>query len=73
MRESSNLERAVYTEIHILDCFDQKLKIWLQKDLFNKKKAKNELKKINKELKYLKSKIIGLEIRKNELTQIMKA
>lgn len=43
------------------------------KDLFNKKKAKNELKKINKELKYLKSKIIGLEIRKNELTQIMKA
>ena len=33
------------------------------KDLFNKKKAKNEL----------KSKIAGLEIRKNELTQIIKA
>lgn len=43
------------------------------KDLFNKKKAKNELKKINKELKELKSKIAGLEIRKNELNQIIKA
>jgi hypothetical protein len=31
------------------------------------------LKKINKELKELKSKIAGLEIRKNELTQIIKA
>ncbi len=43
------------------------------KDLFNKKKAMNELKKINKELKELKSKIAGLEIRKIELTQIIKA
>ena len=43
------------------------------KDLFLKKKAKIELKKINKELKELKSKIAGLEMRKNELTQIMKA
>ena len=43
------------------------------KDLFHKKKAKIELKKINKELKELKSKIAGLEMRKNELTQIMKA
>src|SRR5574337_522612 len=42
------------------------------KDLFHKKKAKNELKKINKELKELKSKIAGLEMRKNELTQIIK-
>ena len=43
------------------------------KDLFYKKQAKNELKIINKELKELKSKIAGLEMRKNELTQIMKA
>ena len=43
------------------------------KSFFRKKKAMNELKKINKELKELKSKIAGLEIRKNELTQIIKA
>mgnify|MGYP006356877759 FL=1 len=43
------------------------------KDLFHKKKAKNELKIINKELKELKSKIAGLEMRKKELTQIMEA
>lgn len=43
------------------------------KDLFRKKKAENELKKINKELKELKSKVAGLEIRKKELTQIIKA
>ncbi len=43
------------------------------KDLFHKKKARNELKKINKELKELKSKIAGLEMRKTELTHIIKA
>ena len=43
------------------------------KDLFYKKKAKNELKIINKELKELKSKIAGLEMRKKELTQIVEA
>ncbi|NCO54451.1 MAG: hypothetical protein COS14_08880 [Bacteroidetes bacterium CG02_land_8_20_14_3_00_31_25] len=43
------------------------------KDLFSRKKAKNELKKINKELKELKSKIASLEIKKNELTQIIQA
>lgn len=43
------------------------------KDLFHKKKTKNELKIINKELKELKSKIAGLEMRKKELTQIMEA
>ncbi|MFO0795242.1 MAG: hypothetical protein U0586_14420 [Candidatus Brocadiaceae bacterium] len=43
------------------------------KDFFRKKKAMNELKKINKELKELKSKITGLEMRKNELAQIIKA
>lgn len=42
------------------------------KDLFNKKKAMNELKKINKELKELKSKIAGLENRKKEITKIIK-
>ncbi|OHB74501.1 MAG: hypothetical protein A2W17_02945 [Planctomycetes bacterium RBG_16_41_13] len=41
------------------------------KDLFNKKKAKVELKKINKELVELKSKIAILEMRKDELTQII--
>lgn len=42
------------------------------KDLVFRKKAMNELKKINKEIKELKSKIARLEIRKNELTQIIK-
>ena len=42
----------------------------LGKDLLSRKKAMNELKKINKELKELKSKITKLEIRKNELTKI---
>lgn len=42
-------------------------------DLLNKKKAMNELKNINKELKELKLKIAGLENRKNEITKIIKA
>jgi len=45
----------------------------LGKDLFNKKKAEKILKKINEELKDLKSRIAELEIRKKELISIIKS
>jgi hypothetical protein len=41
------------------------------KDLFKKKKAKNELKKINKEIKELKAKILELEKKKAELNLLL--
>jgi predicted ribosome quality control (RQC) complex YloA/Tae2 family protein len=41
------------------------------KDLFKKKKTKNELKKINKEIKELKAKISELEKKKAELNLLL--
>ena len=45
----------------------------LGKDLFAKRKAEKNLKKINKELKDLKSKVAELEIRRKELISIIKS